>query len=166
MANNRYPQNWKQISKEAKDAAFWRCESCERPHDPDNFFTLTVHHIDRDKQNVDWWNLAVLCKDCHVALHRRENLMTYLDLANEPWFRPHLAGAIAHLVLGRTISRADAMRNHDIYALCLTSSVGGAVAAALRRLELETNGRRDLALARMREAAENLGVIVLESGAF
>lgn len=58
---------------------------------------LTVHHIDGDKANCRWWNLAALCQVCHLQVQAtvRFDQMT-LEIFEPPgWFRPHLAGYVA-----------------------------------------------------------------------
>jgi len=42
------------------------CQDCGATDD------LEVHHIDRDRENNDPENLAVLCHDCHWDRHRDE----------------------------------------------------------------------------------------------
>lgn len=61
-----YPAEWFKIALKAKDAAGWGCETCGHPHDPKTGHTLTVHHIDGDKANVEPNNLIALCQRCHL----------------------------------------------------------------------------------------------------
>lgn len=51
-----------------KQKAGWCCERCGHPHDPRAGYTLTVHHLDGDKQNCRSANLAVLCQRCHLSV--------------------------------------------------------------------------------------------------
>jgi len=63
---NDYPENWREIAKEVKDRAGWRCELCGHEHDPETGYTLTVHHLDGDPSNCDPENLVALCQRCHL----------------------------------------------------------------------------------------------------
>lgn len=79
---NDYPANWPAIALAVKIAASWRCIRCHHPHEhpghpvecdcfcshlPDGKQrVLTVHHLDGNKANVEWWNLAALCQVCHL----------------------------------------------------------------------------------------------------
>ena len=29
---------------------------------------LTVHHLDMNPSNCEWWNLAALCQQCHLKI--------------------------------------------------------------------------------------------------
>ena len=57
-----YPPDWDEIARQVKDAAGWRCEHCQAPHDPASGHTLTVHHLDGNPMNCDWDNLVALCQ--------------------------------------------------------------------------------------------------------
>lgn len=46
---------------------------------------LTVHHLDGDKLNCRWWNLAALCQRCHLSIQGRVNAR-HLQMQK----RPHL----------------------------------------------------------------------------
>jgi len=64
-----YPSNWKEIARRVKEQAGWRCEVCGHPHDPENGYCLTVHHLNRIKDDVSDSNLVCLCQRCHLRLH-------------------------------------------------------------------------------------------------
>lgn len=68
---NDYPENWPEIAAAIKTAAGWRCEHCNHEHDPEHGYTLTVHHLDGDKANVDGTNLVALCQRCHLHVQAR-----------------------------------------------------------------------------------------------
>jgi hypothetical protein len=61
-----YPVNWNEIATRIKDLARWCCEHCGHPHDPEDGYTLTVHHLDGDLANCAWENLVALCQRCHL----------------------------------------------------------------------------------------------------
>lgn len=96
-AGSEYPDNWTRISRAVKESAGWCCLRCGHPHDPANNFVLTVHHLDLDKGNNAWWNLAALCQACHLSIQSTLNLnqLTFMDF--EDWIKPYLAGYYAHL---------------------------------------------------------------------
>lgn len=161
----RYPSNWSDIAAKAKADAMWRCEACGTSHGAENSRNLSVHHIDRNTNNNEWWNLAVLCfKPCHRQLHKKENMVGFLRLAGESWFKPHLAGALAYIITGQTVSRQEALENLDLYVLALLSSQSDVLLYTLDKLN--SNGRRDCTIQRMREVTENIATLVLEAGAF
>ena len=92
---SKYPSDWKQIAKRIKDAAGWKCERCNSPHDFKSKHVLTVHHLDGDKSNCEDWNLAALCQRCHLKIQGRVKMdqLFWEDFINvSPWFRSHLAG--------------------------------------------------------------------------
>ena len=71
MYTGEYPLNWVEISNAKKDAAGWCCENCHHPHDPMNNYSLTVHHLDRNKSNCSPENLVALCQRCHLEVQAR-----------------------------------------------------------------------------------------------
>lgn len=62
---DRYPLNWKQISRHTIQARGDRCEDQDAGLGPCNG-PLTVHHIDYDPGNNELHNLAVLCASHHL----------------------------------------------------------------------------------------------------
>src|SRR5690606_39863221 len=46
-------------------------ELCTHPRQPVKQRMLTVHHLDGDKANCAWWNLAALCQVCHLVIQGR-----------------------------------------------------------------------------------------------
>lgn len=81
MDKARYPENWKQIAAEVKEAAGWRCQQCgkqcRRPGEKLDTHrrTLTVHHKDHRPENSERGNLIALCAPCHLkadAQHHAE----------------------------------------------------------------------------------------------
>lgn len=77
MKRELYPENWKQIAREKKNASGWKCEGCGKQcRRPGEAFdthsrTLTVHHIDGNPGNCSPDNLIALCAGCHLAAHRK-----------------------------------------------------------------------------------------------
>lgn len=87
-----YAENQKEIHLELKNLSGWKCERCQHPHDPDNGYTLTVHHLDGNKSNNENWNLAVLCQRCHLSIQGKVFLPQFYMFEHSPWFKPHVEG--------------------------------------------------------------------------
>ena len=114
MQNNRgeYPANWKEISDVIKSAAGWKCVRCGHPHEPQAGYTLTVHHLDGDKANCEWWNCPALCQRCHLHIQGRVVMARVWMFSHSEWFKPYLAGYYAHR-LGEPEDRASVMAHMD-----------------------------------------------------
>lgn len=74
---------------------------------------LTVHHLNGDKADARWWNLAPLCQRCHLTIQGRVNLAQVYVMAHSPWFQPHAAGYYAVSYLGQELTRAETMERLD-----------------------------------------------------
>lgn len=60
-----YTSDWTQISDQRREAADWRCECCRvRLIGRDRRF-LDAHHKNRNKQDNNLENIAILCRLCH-----------------------------------------------------------------------------------------------------
>jgi DNA-directed RNA polymerase subunit RPC12/RpoP len=71
---------------------------------------LTVHHIDGDKYNVEWWNLVALCQVCHLIIQAKVKIRRpWLMFAHSEWFKPYAAGWYAWRYLGENLSREPPM---------------------------------------------------------
>lgn len=91
--SGRYPANWPEIAKRVKDLADWKCERCGRPNDYQHGYTLTVHHLDGDKWNLELWNLAALCQRCHLQVQNRVDFYTdSLNGVHREWMAKHVQG--------------------------------------------------------------------------
>ena len=83
----RYPKNWAEISRSAKERQGYRCQVCNcqclRPGDDKSKLTLSeiaqktanTHHIDGNGFNNDPSNLYVVCSTHHLAIHRGQKVM-------------------------------------------------------------------------------------------
>lgn len=91
-----YPADWGTIARAVKDKAGWCCVRCEHPHDPAAGYCLTVHHLDGDKANCRWHNLAPLCQRCHLRIQAKVVMDRAWMLEHSAWFRPYVAGYYAH----------------------------------------------------------------------
>jgi len=87
-----YNKGWPQKAMDVKDEQGWRCEACGHKHDPSAGFSLTVHHIDFNKQNDKDWNLAALCQRCHLRLSRYLDLdqLLFDYMRDGYWFARHI----------------------------------------------------------------------------
>lgn len=69
---NNYHPKWKLISRMVRfRRAGNKCEKCgaknyELHPDTGTKVILTVAHLDRDRNNNRFWNLAALCQRCHL----------------------------------------------------------------------------------------------------
>ena len=95
-STGKYPKDWKEIAKAAKDAAGWKCERCGHPHEVATGYVLTVHHLDFHPKNNQPWNLAVLCQRCHLSIQSHYQLsQAWLMDFSEPWMKKHQDGFYA-----------------------------------------------------------------------
>lgn len=69
---------------------------------------LTVHHLDGDKSNDQWWNTLALCQRCHLSIQTKVDPNTPWMLEHSDWFKPCVAGFYAHKYEGRNITREEA----------------------------------------------------------
>lgn len=65
---NRYPENWPEIAERIKRKNNYCCEVCGHKHEPETGYCLGVHHLDRDKENNEDYNLVSACQRCHLRL--------------------------------------------------------------------------------------------------
>ena len=97
MSVNKYPDNWWEIAYSRKCDVDFTCERCGHPHDPDNGYTLTVHHLNGNPADCRKANLAVLCQRCHLHVQAVPfvclvNQLEMFDDFELRWLRPHLEG--------------------------------------------------------------------------
>ena len=92
-----YPDDWDDIARAVKDESGWTCVRCGHPHDPDNGYCLTVHHLDLSPANCRWWNLVALCQRCHLTIQSKVDMQRMWMFEHSPWFRPYVAGRYAWL---------------------------------------------------------------------
>lgn len=68
---------------------------------------LTVHHLNGDKADCRWWNLATLCQRCHLTIQGRVQLERVWPWEHSEWFKPYAAGWYAWAYLGEDLARED-----------------------------------------------------------
>jgi len=54
-------------------------------------FGLTVHHLDKNKANLQHWNLAALCQRCHLKIEHRVNFYQVWAFEHSRWMAIHVA---------------------------------------------------------------------------
>jgi len=82
------------------------CDAACRGHRADGKTrVLTVHHLDNNKTNLRWWNLAALCQVCHLQIQAKVAVRATYMLPHSDWFLPYVAGFYAMNVLGVDLSR-------------------------------------------------------------
>jgi len=114
--DSKYPMDWPKISKRTKEEAGWRCIRCNTPDSPGH--VLTVHHLDMDRSNCLWWNLAALCQQCHLHIQAKIVMERIWFLPHSEWFKPYVAGYTAHR-LGLEDNREYVMANlNELLAKC------------------------------------------------
>ena len=92
---SHYPANWKEIATAVKAAAKWQCIRCGHAHSREGWRILTVHHLDGDKANCQWYNLAALCQRCHLHIQAKVVMQRVWAFDHSPWFVPYVAGYYA-----------------------------------------------------------------------
>jgi hypothetical protein len=116
-AEGKYPPYWPIMSKQVKALAEWCCERCgvRNNEDAPDGTMLTVHHLDGNKWNCEWWNLAALCQQCHLRIQARVDfLRPYYrwnwetmepEAVHSAWMARHIKGYNAWLL---TLAYPDA----------------------------------------------------------
>lgn len=74
---------------------------------------LTVHHLDEEKANCRWWNLAALCQRCHLRMQRTVVMDRPYHFEHSAWFRPFAAGFYAFKYLGHDLDREQTLARLD-----------------------------------------------------
>jgi hypothetical protein len=74
---------------------------------------LTVHHLDGDKANLAWWNLATLCQRCHLEIQAKVVMERVYPHEHSEWFKPHAAGYYAKVYLGEDVTLEEATARLD-----------------------------------------------------
>lgn len=74
---------------------------------------LTVHHLDGDKSNCEWWNLLSLCQRCHLQIQTRLNPELPYFLEHSDWFKPYAAGFYAKKYEGVNLTREQVAARLD-----------------------------------------------------
>lgn len=79
---------------------------------------LTVHHLNGDKADCRWWNLAALCQRCHLTIQGRVVMERAFIFEHSEWMKPHAAGWYAFKYLGEDLTREETVaRVDDLLAL-------------------------------------------------
>lgn len=136
MSNlSEYPPEWPDVSLAVKEAANWRCVRCGHPNerpghkiacdslcDPTRHRgglndgkqrILTVHHLDGNKWNLEWWNLVALCQVCHLQIQGKVKMERRYMFEHSEWFKPYVAGYYAYKYQGLRLSQSEVMAQLD-----------------------------------------------------
>ena len=101
-SEGHYPAYWPVMSKQVKALAGWCCERCgvRNNEDGPDGTMLTVHHLDGNKWNCEWWNLAALCQRCHLRIQARVDFYNdILDGTHSLWLARHIKGYNVEMML-------------------------------------------------------------------
>jgi hypothetical protein len=90
ITSGEYPPDWDDKAREIKEAAGWKCERCGIPHNLAENRMMTVHHLDGNKTNCEPYNLACLCRPCHLKMH-------HLFCPDQLWLFPPPAWLLLHI---------------------------------------------------------------------
>lgn len=74
---------------------------------------LTVHHLNGNKADCRWWNLAALCQRCHLTIQGKVYMEREWIRDHSDWFKPYAAGWYAVRYLGLDLSREETMARLD-----------------------------------------------------
>ena len=94
-SKSNYPANWPEIAIQVKENADWKCVRCGYPNDRETGHVLTVHHLDLDPQNCEWWNIVPLCQRCHLHIQAKVLIERPWMFNHTEWFKPYVAGYYA-----------------------------------------------------------------------
>jgi len=108
-----YPANWKEIADRTKEEAGWKCVRCGHPHDTKTGYVLTVHHLDLNPSNCEWWNIPALCQRCHLHIQAKVVMERPWMFQHSEWFRPYVAGYYAH-IMGHPTDRPWVLEHLDM----------------------------------------------------
>jgi hypothetical protein len=97
-SRGEYPDNWDEIATRVKDQAGWRCIRCGHDDDAAAGYCLTTHHLDLNKSNCAWWNLAALCQRCHLRIQGKVVMERFWMFEHSDWFKIYAAGYYANLM--------------------------------------------------------------------
>jgi hypothetical protein len=90
-----YPPDWKETARRIKDEAGWKCVRCGHEHNWETGHVLTVHHLDLNPSNNEWWNIPALCQRRHLQIQAKVFMEQQFMFEHTEWFRPYAAGYYA-----------------------------------------------------------------------
>ena len=74
---------------------------------------LTVHHLDGNKLNCRWWNLAALCQRCHLQIQGKVKMAQVYPFEHSTWFKPYAAAYYALVYLDQELTREEVLDRLD-----------------------------------------------------
>lgn len=125
-STGQYPPNWPEIARSVKEGAGWKCVRCGHPHNVRAKRVLTVHHLDMNPANNEWWNIPALCQVCHLHIQAKVIMERPWMFEHSEWFKPYAAGFYAMKYLGQKLAREEVMdRIDELLALEVPSQEAG-----------------------------------------
>lgn len=107
----QYADNGKEVRKAARERVGNLCIRCKSPSVKGRI--LTVHHMDGNKANDEWWNLLPLCQVCHLHIQAKVDPEIPWFLEHSEWMKPYVAGFYASKYEGMTITMDEALERMD-----------------------------------------------------
>lgn len=80
-----------------------QCDMACRHQKGDKMRLLTVHHLDINKANVSWWNLAPLCQVCHLEVQAHWDWHQYYLVEPPHWMAPYMRAWELYQATGITV---------------------------------------------------------------
>ena len=68
---------------------------------------LTVHHLDGNKGNCEWWNIPPLCQVCHLQIQARVIMGQTWPFEHTAWMKPYVAGFYSWTILRENLTREE-----------------------------------------------------------
>lgn len=131
-----YPAAWHSTIKHAvRELAGHRCVRCLHPYEEKTgrwspcdercthqgdgeWRILTVHHLNGDKADCRWGNLASLCQRCHLQIQGKVLMGRVYPFEHSEWFKPYAAWWYALAYLGLELTREQvAVHQEQLLAL-------------------------------------------------
>lgn len=110
---NRDGKEKRRLARESVGNKCIRCQSASVPGR-----ILTIHHMDGDKSNDQWYNLLPLCQVCHLQIQARLDHEKPCFLEHSQWLKPYIAGFYARKYEAKHITREEAMYRLDQLLRC------------------------------------------------
>lgn len=111
-----YPRGeWTPCDEQCSHEGPFRMEAFESGFGPveAQWRILTVHHLNGDKADCRWWNLAALCQRCHLEIQAKVIMERVFPFEHTEWFKPYAAGWYAASYLDEDLTREQTLARLD-----------------------------------------------------